>query len=247
MIGKIKELLFLLYVNILKWKGKKIIHVFHIRKNAGSALNASFQSLSNGLFSNVVVLKRHVFITHNHNFTICDVKKDEGFFVVLRDPVSRFVSGFNSRLRKGQPKNYNEWSFQERQSFQEFTNPNELAEALTSSDIDKKRRAKQAMESINHVKTYQKDWVSDILEIKKYDKKMVFLLRQENLSYSVKELLSTLDIKFEMIDKADIKAHVAKEGVSPLTQLAKTNIIKWYSKDFELIENLENSGYLKKL
>ena len=54
------------------------------------------------------------------------------FFV--RHPVSRFVSGFNSRMRKGRPRRNVEWSEGERWSFERFRTPDELARALASAD-----------------------------------------------------------------------------------------------------------------
>ena len=59
------------------------------------------------------------------------------FFV--RDPISRFVSGFNSRLRKGLPKMYFPWAPGEKLAFSRFATPNQLALALSSSDAGAKQ------------------------------------------------------------------------------------------------------------
>lgn len=68
-----------------------------------------------------------------------------------REPVSRFISGFNSRMRKGRPRYNVEWSKLERIAFENFKQPVELAEALGSNDKKVRSLAEMCMCSIQHV------------------------------------------------------------------------------------------------
>src|SRR5688500_5801391 len=65
-----------------------------------------------------------------------------GFFV--REPLQRFISGFNSRLRQGQPRYRSLWSPDEEKAFSRFPDANALAEALSSPDTERKDAAEAA-------------------------------------------------------------------------------------------------------
>ena len=52
----------------------------------------------------------------------------------VREPVSRFVSAFNSRLRQGRPRHFTPWNKGEEIAFSLFDSPNELAEAIYAED-----------------------------------------------------------------------------------------------------------------
>ena len=45
------------------------------------------------------------------------IRKGDEVVVILRDPVARFVSGFNSRQRQGMPKHFNAWKPAEERAF----------------------------------------------------------------------------------------------------------------------------------
>ena len=40
---------------------------------------------------------------HGHGVRLADVPLDDDVFFVIRHPLERFVSGFNSRLHRGRP------------------------------------------------------------------------------------------------------------------------------------------------
>jgi hypothetical protein len=89
---------------------------------------------------------------------------------VVREPSSLFVSAFNSRLRRGQPRYNVDWSPAEVIAFRIFHTPNELAEALSSADPLRKACANFAMLSIVHVNRCLKFYLRsvDFLEKNKY-------------------------------------------------------------------------------
>ena len=69
-----------------------------------------------------------------HAFKLADVPRGDKAIFCVRDPLSLFVSAFHSRLRKGQPKFYFEWSPAEAAAFERFPTPQALAEGLGSDD-----------------------------------------------------------------------------------------------------------------
>jgi len=76
--------------------------------------------------------KKIIIRGHNNSILNDEIKNRVIFFV--RNPTTRFISGFISRLRKGRPVNNSKWSKNEEIAFNNFKTPNELAEALSSSD-----------------------------------------------------------------------------------------------------------------
>jgi hypothetical protein len=69
----------------------------------------------------------------------------------IRDPVSRFVSAFNSRLRKGR-FGERDWTPAEEAAFAYFRTPNELGEGLGSLNPIRRYKAWRAVKSIGHLK-----------------------------------------------------------------------------------------------
>src|SRR6056297_3418392 len=71
---------------------KKPVHFLHIRKAGGTAIKEALKDIA---------VKQNV-ILHPHKTRLKDIPEGEKVFFFLRNPVSRFVSGFNSRLREGE-------------------------------------------------------------------------------------------------------------------------------------------------
>ena len=73
-------------------KKQEVVHILHIRKTGGSAVK---ESLGPYTMTDKFRIK-----LHGHSFTLKDVPKGEKVVFFLRDPFTRFVSGFYSRKRK---------------------------------------------------------------------------------------------------------------------------------------------------
>ena len=70
------------------------VHFLHIGKTGGTAIKAALKA-----YPPAVTL--HV---HPHRFALADVPRGERVFFFVRDPLSRFVSAFHSRKRRGLPR-----------------------------------------------------------------------------------------------------------------------------------------------
>jgi hypothetical protein len=116
------------------------VHVLHIGKTGGAALNHALypHARDGGL------------ILHDHDWTLGDVPVGEKAVFIVRDPVQRFVSGFNSRLRKGLPRARVDWTGEEAVAFSRFATPAALAQGLVSPDPTVRDAARAAMNGIYH-------------------------------------------------------------------------------------------------
>ena len=93
----------------------------------------------------------HCLRLHGYETRLSDIPDGEPVAFFVRDPISRFVSGFYSRQRQGQPRYNFPWSGEEQQAFARFRTPSQLGVALSSLDADRRTAAVQAMKSISHV------------------------------------------------------------------------------------------------
>ncbi len=156
----------------------------------------------------------------------------------LRNPVTRFVSGFYSRQRQGQPRIHSPWSADEKIAFERFKTPNELAIALSGEDRTRREQAEAAMRSIQHVRDSYWSWFGtrDYFLSRLGD--IFFIGFQESLSDDVK----TLSLKLELPDcielpNDNVNSHRNPDSVDRnLQDTAMENIKRWYAIDFDFLE-----------
>lgn len=201
-----------------------MIHVLHIGKTGGTAIKAA--------------LKAHAgkFRLHGHSVRLCDCAAGELVFFSLRHPVDRFVSAFNSRLRKGLPRYFYDWSAGEAAAFQHFRCANELAEALSSHNPLRRHRARTAMRTIRHVKTPLEYWLgsADFLLSRRND---LVIAETRTLQSDFTGLLGLAGLEAIALPTDPVLAHKTTEGMDKhLSEAARLNVSRWYARDIALYE-----------
>jgi len=187
-------------------------------------------------------LQKHgIFIKNfGHNFRLLDLPKENKYFFSIRNPASRFISGFYSRKRKGQPRIYSEWSDHEIVAFQKFEHANELAEDLFLSG-SRGISARQAIKSISHTGMQQIDWFQRCayLEVQP----PLTIIRQEFFNKDMQRLLDLLDVGLDisgLLTEDKMQAHSNNYDQCPnLSDLAIANLEKWYIQDYMFYERCE--------
>ena len=201
-----------------------MIHVLHIGKTGGTAVKAG--------------LKAHPdkFRLHGHSVRLSDCPRGELVFFALRHPVDRFVSAFNSRLRKGLPRYFYDWSKGEAAAFGQFASANDLAESLSSRNPLRRHRARTAMRNIRHVKTPLDYWLgsTEALLARRADL-VIGETRTLQLDFSRLLRLAGLD-PFDL-PTDPVVAHVTADHMNKhLSDAASLNLAKWYAEDLTLYE-----------
>lgn len=213
-------------------KNKINIKFLHIGKTGGSFIKYIINKVdTNGKLE----------LRYHHN-SILDGNTGPCIFFV-RDPVKRFISGFISRLRKGQPRIYSEWSRDEQIAFTNFKTPDELATSLSSSDKYIYNKAIHAMNSISHVKMGLSHYLIDIDNIKKHKDKIIYVGKTETMNNDLENVIKMLGYNYIISndDMDNINTHKTPanyEHMKCLSDLGKQNIIKYFSKDYEIIKYL---------
>ena len=151
----------------------------------------------------------------------------------LRDPIARFVSGFNSRLREGKTGKPVH-SPQERLTFSRFATPNDLAEALSSSVNRVQDQAYAGIESMMHSSVHYRGWVGDAAYLERRLDRIAFIGRQESFDADVRRLFESLgwtrEAPIEVLHKAPPTASLL------VSELGEKNLRAWYADDYKLLE-----------
>jgi hypothetical protein len=204
--------------------------VLHVGKTGGTSLNQVLLEYESS------ARLRPVF--GGHQLRVADVPVGEAFMFVLRDPLSRFVSAFNSRLREGRPRYHYPWREDERVAFGEFKTPAALAAALSSRNPWQRRRAKRAMTAIGHVNTHYSYWFGAVPEFRRRLADVFFIAFQERLD----DDFELLRVKLGLPDGVRLPqdatvAHRAPAGfATELGSVGRANLSRWYAEDLAFVE-----------
>src|SRR5689334_19331398 len=178
-------------------------HFIHVGKTGGSAVK----------YALAPVAGRFQIVLHPHETTLPDIPVGERVFFFLRDPLTRFVSGFNSRKRCGRPRIFSPWNRAERRAFNRFSTALELARALSSHDSDVVSAAHAAMQGVRHVNSRFLDWFvsPDYLVSRLPD--IILIGFQETLQDDFKRLRAILRLPTDVSLPLDpVRAHKTPPG-----------------------------------
>ena len=202
------------------------VHFLHIGKTGGTTIKKMIRSNRLRKTSSGVRLS-----THHHPTTLPEVlgwneANTAAFF--LRDPVRRFVSGFNSRLREGAPAKSIPWKPAERLAFGHFPTPNDLAEALSSDNPSVLDHAYSAMNAMVHARMHFTYWLHDVEYLASRLDRIEFLGFQETYADDVTRFFQKLgvdDVEMEHMHQAPATSS------TQLSELAEENLKRWYADD----------------
>ncbi|RYH01033.1 hypothetical protein EU805_15635 [Salipiger sp. IMCC34102] len=205
------------------------IHFLHIGKCAGTQIRNVSRQLKEQSADRRIV-------KHGHAIFLRDLPPQADYFFSIRDPISRFRSGFYSRKRKGAPRLYNKWSKYEKPVFAEFPHANDLAESLFAEG-PLGPRAWAAIKSMGHTGQNQSDWFcpcGTFLDIRP----PLWIIRQERFDEDLQTFLQVTGLAAHgaslTVSRDSLQAHANDySDVPPLSDLAKANLRKWYVQDFE--------------
>jgi hypothetical protein len=211
-------------------RGKQIVHFLHVSKTGGSAIKHALKPHRQ--------TSQYTLVLHGHRQPLRGVPEGDKIIFCLRHPISRFVSGFYSRLRQGQPRYFVRWSPSEEAAFRCFDTPNRLALALSSADPQEKLQAEKAMRSIGHVKDGYQKWFESDAYLQSRIPDLFFIGFQERLSQDFELLKSKLGLPWDIqLPADDITAHRNPDNLDKkLDAQAIENLRRWYAADMRLYE-----------
>jgi hypothetical protein len=206
------------------------VHFLRPGKTGGTALTATLLEYRDQAGYEIVF--------HGHDTTLADVPVGERVLFVLRDPVSRFVSAFNGRLREDRPRYHYPWTEGERRAFARFKKPEELASALGSADETERSAAEEAMHSIGHINTPYSYWFNGVRKFRRRLRDVFFIAFQESLDDDFELLKQRLGLPAEAsLPSDEAAAHRTPAGFPrDLSGRARANLERWYAQDVEFVK-----------
>ncbi len=205
---------------------KQTIHFLHIGKTGGTAVKYALENTS--------LCPQYSFLLHGHRVKLRDIPNGEKVFFFLRDPITRFVSGFYSRQRQGKPRYNSPWTKQEETVFLQFKTANDLAISLTSETLKIRESAFEAMINIHHVKSFYMDWFESEDYFNSRLSDIFFIGFQESLEsdFEILKIKTGLPPTISL-PRDSLNMHQSPAGLhTQLAESAITNLKKWYEKDY---------------
>ena len=210
------------------------VHALHIRKSGGTAIRNAVRPYHPRIF------KRKIW-TYQHQTTFADILRNHPAARILfcvRDPAKRFVSGFNSRLRKSQPRRFKEWDAGEQLVFDAFKTANELAEALNSPDPVKKMEADWSMKLMPHLSYSLTYWLNNPDYLEQHKENIFYIAETKTLDEDFEYIKSSIGLPAEAsLPRSDADRHATPAGFS--TQLSEEglkNVRNHFRDDYEIYE-----------
>jgi Sulfotransferase family len=226
------------------------LHFIHVGKTGGTAIKEALREAGlavEGPESRYVQTATHVpatpygqIVLHNHGFGLRDLPPDDFAFFFLRDPISRFVSGFSSRLRKGQPRYLIEWTAKERAVFERYPTPETLFYGLVSEDAESRELAEWAMKHLQHVTRYSRQ-VGPPKQLRATLPRIVYIGRQETLDRDWHKLKSVLELPGDLALSTDpVVSHRGDPSVDRSLDTGAREILRdWYAPDYRVLRICE--------
>ncbi len=203
-----------------------VLHIIHISKTGGTALRAALAPYA----------RTHALLLHGHETRLSDIPPGEKVAFGVRDPVSRFVSGFNSRLRRGRPRYDIAWTAAQAEGFARFPTPGSLAEALATGGQGA-GAAKALIAAIPHTARGLTHWLDSAATLHARRADIALIWRQEDLAADFVRLTRMLRLpEGSGLPTDAIAAHRTPDGFSRMLSPAGEAAIRaHYAEDALLI------------
>ena len=206
----------------------------HIGKTGGSNLKQALKRH----------MKRHPeveFGVFSHKATLRSLSEEHpesNIFFFVREPIKRFISGFNSRLRKGQPRYNISWNKDEQVAFAQYKTPKALAEALSAPSWWERRKARSAISKISHTRFDYTHYLGSVKLLEKNADRIVMIGQVETFDADFDWLKQLLNIDPDIgLTNDDVKSHSSPADVdTSMSELGAKNLRAHYTNDYAIYE-----------
>jgi hypothetical protein len=215
-----------------------ILHFIHIRKTGGTAIKRALADGGLGAWNEsglpaAPATPYGPILLHRHDFRLSDVPDGDLAFFCVRDPVTRFVSRFHSRLNQGLPGHFYPWNEAEERIFATYPTPQSLAAGLADPSAEERARATWAMINMRH-QTHMRRWLGPPGHMRVRLDKIAYVARQETLADDFERLKELLELPADLQLPSGDRAHRTDPAVD-LDEAALRGLRAWYDVDYELL------------
>lgn len=211
--------------------GKQYV-LLHVGKTGGTSLRGAISKMQVEGIDLPLVKLPHDVLLQDVNRVAPEAKI--GF--VYRDPMERFVSAFDCRLRNGRPEYEVLWASGEAAAFLYFQTANDLAEALSSSDQRLRSAAAFSMRAILHVRKGYEYCFGSLEELEANKDRIFFMCDLKDLDERVYGCFSPFNISTDTVDLYLKRRNKGSANKTPLSDLAQRNLREHWRTEFLFYE-----------
>ena len=210
-------------------RGRQIVHLLHISKTGGTALQYALQGH--------LTTKTSSIFLHDHNWHLRHIAQGQKAVIFFRHPIPRFVSAFYSRRRYGRPRYDVPWNQAEAAAFAQFASPNQLARALSSHEPAQCAAAHAAMDGIRLLNDSFFKWIESDEYFASRAADILLVGFQETLAADFNALKRLLQLPSRLELPADNwSSHRNPPADVRLDEIATANLAVWYAQDIAFFE-----------
>ena len=212
---------------------KTPVDFLHIGKTGGTALIDTLRGQKT---------EDYLIRMYGHKLKLVNIPEGHKVVFFIRHPVDRFISSYYSRQRKGAPRHNLPWRPPEAAAFGLFKTANQLAEALSSTDLVLQEKAQNAMRCIFHVRNSFFDHLQSDDYFNSRLNDILFIGNQIRLDEDLEKLKDILGLPAGLkLPRDDIRAHRNTLDVDKnLSEEGRKNIENWYQKDIVFYEKWQD-------
>jgi len=160
---------------------------------------------------------------------------DRRLALVIRDPETRFVSGFYSRMRQGRPTYDFPWSAEEAIAYSWFASADDLAVALGSSDERMKSAARFAMASIEHLALDYAYYFGSLDGFKAERSQIAMCIDLPRLTVNLDAVMERLGFPdYQMPHKP--RVHASPGALPALSEAGRAGLRAYWAEDWAIYE-----------
>lgn len=218
----------------------------HIGKNAGSTIGDFLVELTNQGYTPPMVL--------GHDWTLeLAARRYPRMKIsfILRDPLERTISGFNSRLRQGRPRNQNMWQDEEAIAFSLFSRVEDFLNACISDDEYLQSAARYAQNNIQHVKDGYVHHFGSINVLKKHIHRIHCVGTMEEIETFLEKLLTPHNICYRDISKTlppkHESARKSSHYLASYSELEMARLRNFFGGEYTLYNELKSLASIKEV
>jgi len=198
------------------------------------------------LESNSQLNTEYNLVTHRQT-QLKKIPDGEKVIFFIREPLERFCRAFLNRKHLGKPFYQSPWSLEEKEAFEYFLSPNQLAEALSSNDLSERFKASRAMAGITHLSSLASTRLGSYEELLKRQQDIIFIGIADQIPNTVNELITSLQLDMPEPKKLkNTQKYFETVYSNDLSDKATHNLKTYYARDIELYKKIrENISLFK--
>ena len=161
--------------------------------------------------------------------------------IIARDPIERYISAFNSRLRGGRPQNNIPWNDKTAIAFSLFNDPIDWIEGLVSADDWTISAARYVRKNVNLIR-YDYEFYFGSVETVHQNASRLIVGTMKDYEDFLRRVLIHCDVEFDDVSQHLKTYHKARRPTSELTEqldpVARAKLMEYFADEYEIYNAL---------